>query len=134
MPRFPSAGWADALRDALNSNPAYESAAKAWEGDFLLVLRPDAEAPEGLGVHLDLHHGRCRSATFVQDPRNVRSEFVFEGSRTDWIRLLRRELDPIQALMNGTFTLRGNMMKAMRFTRAAKEMLDTAAGIPRDGE
>jgi putative sterol carrier protein len=68
----------------------------------------------------------------VDDPSKVRSEFVVEGSRTSWERLLRREIDPIQGIMNGTFRLKGNMLKALRFQRAAKEMLDTAGRVPRD--
>lgn len=131
MPRFPSPAWAEALQTALNANAAYVRAAAAWEGDFLFAILPDQLAPEGEGVHLDLFHGNCRSAQYVERPATVPSEFVVVGTREDWARLLDGRVEPIQAIMDGTFKLRGNMMKAMRFARAAKEMLDTAAGIPK---
>jgi putative sterol carrier protein len=132
VPAFPSEGWAVAFRDALNANPDYAEAAKAWEGDFLLTVLPEPDYPRGLAIHLELAHGTCTSARFVTDPTQVRSEFVVESTRGNWERLLRGEIDPIQGIMSGTFRLKGNMLKAMRFQRAAKEMLDTAARVPRD--
>jgi putative sterol carrier protein len=132
VPTFPSDAWADGFRQALNDNPEYARAAAAWEGDFLLVVLPEPAIPNGLGIHLELAHGKCTGARIVDDPSKVRSEFVVEGSRTSWERLLRREIDPIQGIMNGTFRLKGNMLKALRFQRAAKEMLDTAGRVPRD--
>jgi putative sterol carrier protein len=130
--RFPSAEWADAYRAALNAEPEYAEAARAWEGDILLLVRPDAAAPQGEGVHLDLFHGTCRSATFVDDPRPVASEYVYEGNRSDWARLLHHELDPVKAILDGTFRIKGNLAKATRFTRAAKVLVETAARIPTD--
>lgn len=130
MVRFPSPEWAEAFRTALNASPEYAEAARLWEGDVLLLVRADEAAPHGAGVHLDLFHGECRSAKYVDDPRTVTSEFVFEGARADWGRMLRRELDPVQALLRGTFKIRGNLAKVMRFTRAATLLASTAASIP----
>jgi putative sterol carrier protein len=132
MPQFPSTAWAEALRDALNANSAYAQAAAAWEGDFMFAVLSDDLAPQGEGVYLDLAHGLCRAARYVEHPAGVPSEFVVLGSREDWAKLLDGRVEPIQAIMDGTFKMRGNMMKAMRFARAAKEMLDTAARIPRE--
>jgi putative sterol carrier protein len=130
--RFPSAEWAQAYREALNANSEYADAARAWEGDILLLVRAEAPAPHGEGIHLDLYHGTCRSATFVADASTVAAEFVYDGARPDWARLLQGELDPVKAILNGTFRIKGNMAKAMRFTRAAKALVETAAKIPTD--
>jgi putative sterol carrier protein len=132
MPKFPSAAWAAEYAQKLNENPAYAEAARAWEGDVMLLVLPDAIAPNGEGVRLDLFHGRCRSAEFVPDPRAARTEFTYEGSRGNWDRMLRREIDPVKSILDGTFRLRGNLAKAMRFTRAAKEMVETATLVPSD--
>ncbi len=127
---FPSAEWAAAYRQALNDNPAYRTAAKAWVGDILLLVRsPGADAPAP-GVHLDLADGGCRAATFYPDARAVASEFVYEGTPENWQRLLRHELDPVKAILDGTFKVRGNLAKLMRFTRAAKELVETASNVP----
>ena len=133
MVKFPSAEWAEAFRVALMNNSAYADAARAWEGDILLLVAPDAQSPNGSGIHLDLYHGECRAARFVPDASGVASEFVYEGPRAQWSRLLRHELDPVKAILDGTFRIKGNLAKAMRFTRAAKELVETAATIPAEG-
>jgi putative sterol carrier protein len=46
---------------------------------------------------------------------------------------MRRELDPVKAFLGGTIKMSGNPAKIMRFIGAAKELIDTAAGIPSDG-
>ncbi|HTT73553.1 MAG TPA: SCP2 sterol-binding domain-containing protein [Thermoplasmata archaeon] len=127
---FPSAEWAAAYRTALNGNAAYRNAARAWEGDILLLVRPtDPNAPAP-GVHLALAHGECLGATFHADARQLPSEFVYEGSAENWQRLMHHEVDPVKAILDGTFKIRGNLAKAMRFTRAAKELVETASSVP----
>jgi putative sterol carrier protein len=127
---FPSAEWAAAYQLALNENTAYREAAKAWVGDILLLVRtadPNAPAP---GIHLELAHGGCQSAVFHADARSVPSEFVYEGTPENWQRLMRHEIDPVKAILEGTFKVRGNLAKLMRFTRAAKELVETASNVP----
>ncbi len=128
--RFPSAEWASAFKAALNANPAYHDAAAAWEGDILLLVRPSDWSAPAPGIHLALSHGECTEATYYADARPVASEFVYEGSPENWERLRRHEIDPVTAILNGTFKVRGNLAKMMRFTRAAKELVETAGSIP----
>jgi putative sterol carrier protein len=128
--RAPSAEWDEALKTKLNANSAYTEAAVAWEGAILLLILPDRLNPTGEGVYLDLRHGKCLKSRYLPDASNVESEFVFQASRENWRRLLRQELDPVRALLDGTFHVRGNLAKLMRFTRAAKELVETAAAIP----
>lgn len=130
MAKFPSQAWADLYREALAGNDEYREAARAWEGDILLKLDPDAEAPGGAGIHLDLAHGACRSARFLPDATGAASEFVFSASRAQWTRLLRREVDPVRAILDGTVRVQGNLAKLMRFTRAAKALVETAGQVP----
>ena len=130
MPRFPSEPWAAAYRDRLNSDAEYARTARAWEGDFLFWVSPDPEAPRGEGVYLDLYHGTCRAARYVLDADQERPEFVYVGRRADWGRMLRREIDPVRAILDGTFRLQGILLKAMRFTPAAKAMVEAATDVP----
>jgi putative sterol carrier protein len=127
---FPSAEWAVAFRSAINENAAYRDAARAWVGDILLLVRPPDAAAPSPGVHLDLANGECRSAEFHADGRHVSSEFVFEGTIENWQKLMRHEVDPVKAIMDGTLKVRGNLAKLMRFTRAAKELVETASDVP----
>jgi putative sterol carrier protein len=130
---FPSQEWADAYRTALNANPAYREAARAWEGDILLLVKPTNPSDPAPGIHLALAHGSCAAATFHPDARSVASEFVYEGPMESWQRLMRHEVDPVKAILDGTFKVRGNLAKLMRFTRAAKELVETAGQVPSDG-
>lgn len=128
--RFLSQEWADQFRVALNANSAYREAGAAWEGEILLLVLPDEHAPKGEGIFLDLGGGVCRDARYVPEAAERPCEFVYQGRRSDWTRLLRREIDPVRALFDGTFRIKGNLAKAMRFTRAAKELVDTVAQVP----
>ena len=130
--KFPSAEWAAEFRVVLNQNDAYRLAAQAWEGDILFLVRGadvNAAAP---GIHLALAHGQCSAATFHEDARSVGSEFVYEGSLENWQKLIAGQLDPVKSILDGTFRIKGNMAKAMRFTRAAKELVETATKVPTD--
>jgi putative sterol carrier protein len=127
---FPSSEWAAAYQKALNANAAYRDAAQAWVGDILLLVRPAQEGQPAPGVLLELAHGECSAAKYIPDARTVASEFVYEGTRENWDRLMRKEVDPVKAILDGTFRIKGNLAKAMRFTRAAKELVETAASLP----
>lgn len=132
MVTFPSTEWADLFQKALNENAAYGQAAAAWEGDLMFEVLADAQAAQGPGIYLDLDHGRCRAARYVADATTMNPEFVFRATRENWQRLLRREIDPVKAFLGGAIKMTGNPAKIMRFIGAAKELLDTAAGIPRE--
>lgn len=132
MPVFPSAEWASAFQKAINENPAYAQAAAAWEGDILFEVLADALAAKGPGIYLDLAHGTCKEARFVTDSATVNPEFVFRSTRENWGRIMRRELDPVKAFLGGTIKMSGNPAKIMRFVGAAKELIETAAGVPAD--
>ena len=56
-------------------------------------------------------------------------EFVFSGTYDNWLKVLKKELDPIQGLMAGKFKLVGNMAKVMRATKAAQELVNSSASI-----
>jgi putative sterol carrier protein len=128
--KFPSAEWAAEFRTILNQNEAYRAAAQAWEGDILFLVRmPEAAGPSP-GIHLALSHGQCSAATYHADARAVASEFVYEGTPESWQKLAAGQLDPVKAILDGTFRVKGNLAKLMRFTRAAKELVETASKIP----
>jgi putative sterol carrier protein len=128
--KFPSAEWAELLREAINSSEEYGEAARAWEGDVLLRVRPDDPAAPPPGIHLDLGHGACQGATFVPDSRATESEFALEATAAEWERILRGEVDPVRAVLSGQVQIRGNFAKAMRFTKASTLLVRIASAIP----
>ena len=130
MAKFPSALWASEFQAAVNGNEEYAEAARAWEGDVVLRVLPEDPGTSPAGIHLDLFHGACRATEFLPDARDPASEFVFDASLATWREILERRLDPVQAVLAGRVKVRGNLAKAMRFTRATGRLIETASTIP----
>jgi putative sterol carrier protein len=131
MAKFPSEEWVMEYVARLNANPNYEDAGRKWEGAMTFVIRKDVAYDKDAYLYLDLYHGKCRGAKFSFIPEELpRSEYKYIGPYTNWKRLINKEIDPIQGILTGKFKLEGSMMTIMRFTRAAKEMVATAASVP----
>ena len=128
MARFPREEWATEYVEKLNSNASYEAAGKEWEGAITFVVQRDADFERDAFLYLDLYHGKCRGTKFSYDESELPTpEYKYAGTYGNWRKLINREIDPIQGLLNGKFKLTGSMMKIMRFTTAAKEMASTAS-------
>ncbi len=128
--KFPSEEWIKAFKEELNKNKAYEEAAKDWEGDFLFIITPDEGLDKEVVFYVDLWHGKCRDAYVVPSRDAKKTEFIYEGSYSNWKKLIKGELDPIQALLMRKFKLKGSMAKVMRYTKAASELVKTASKVP----
>lgn len=147
MPKFASNEWALAFKDAVNSNANYKEAASWWEGDFIFVVKPSGNLDKELKMFIGLYHGDCTGAKALADdegyevlppnskPRPMDSgeklgaEFEFSGTYDNWVKVLKKELDPIQGLMAGKFKLVGNMAKVMRATKAAQELVNSTTMV-----
>jgi len=130
MAKFPSEEWVKEYMEKLNASKAYEDAGKTWEGDIMFVVQKDEAHPSDEYIYLDLYHGKCRSAKYIASADNLpKTEFKYIGKYSNWNKLLNREIDPIQGILTGKFKLDGPMMKIMRYTKAAKEMVNTAATV-----
>ena len=60
------------------------------------------------------------------------AEFVLRAPFSNWRRVIEGELDPIQGMMTRKLQVEGNMMKIMRYPKAAKEIVSCCALIPTD--
>ena len=129
MVLFPSDKWAKAYMKALNENKAYADAASEWEGDFLFVLNPGDKLKEKTAIYIDLYHGKCRDASVLKPGEDKKTEFVIDAPYGVWVKVLKKELDPIQGLMTGKLKLKGDMTKVMKYTKAAQEMVNTTTTI-----
>lgn len=130
MAKFPSDEWVIEYSEKLNSNQNYADAGKTWEGDILFVVKPESEQGGENYIYLDLYHGKCRAARYIHPGEEVpNAQFRYIGSYGNWQRLIKKEIDPIQGILTGKFKLEGSMMKIMRYTKAAKEMVNTASDV-----
>jgi len=130
LAKFPSEESIKLFKDAVNSNPEYEDAAKTWEGDFLFVVKPDSALKEEAVYYVDLWHGKCRDVAFLKPGETKKTAFVYEGPYGNWMKLINKQIDPIQGLLTGKFKLRGDMLKVLRAVGAAKALVDTAGKVP----
>jgi len=139
--------WLEAYKDAINANPNYKSAASWWDGDFIFVIEPSGNLKKKLNLFLGLYKGDCTGVKALADgeefdilkpgtpPRPLKEgekvgvEFVFSGPYDNWVKVMNKELDPIQGLMAGKFKLVGNMAKVMRATKAAQELVNATTVI-----
>jgi putative sterol carrier protein len=62
------------------------------------------------------------------DDRNT--EFVIRAPYGTWRRVIEGKLDPIQGMMTKRLKLSGNMMKIMRYPKAAQEIVACCAEVP----
>jgi len=132
--KFGSVDWVKALENELNTSPAYEDAAKNWEGDFYFVVDPEGVVTQPMYLYMDLWHGKCRES-FVAADKNVKAPaFIMAGQYSKWKKVVLAQLDPIQALMTGQLKLKGNMVMVMKNVKAAQEIVRACTRIETEFE
>lgn len=132
MAKFPSLEWLSALMDKLNSDQKYRQTARNWEGDMKFIIEPAGTLKDRIIFYLDLWHGTCRGVKLVDDETSVDSAFTLSGSYENYCKLLKGELDPMQALLTRKLGVKGNMAVLMRnvptvldFVRCCRDVTDS---------
>jgi putative sterol carrier protein len=143
MVKFGSAEWAKLFEKAVNANAAYAKAADWWEGDFIFQIDPHGGLTDQIRVWVGLHRGKCTGCQVLKGEEEFKVlekdhapsgkpfevEYVY-ASRVDvWEKILKKELDPIRALLSGQAKVTGDMPKILRATEAAKELVASATTI-----
>lgn len=126
---FPSAEWLAAFQAKLNSDEQYARVASKWEGDMYFILEPDDVLKERVVMYLDLWHGQCRRVEIVEDLARYSPAFTLKAAYSNFARVLKGELDPMQAMLTRKLDVKGNMAVMMRnvpvvldFVRCAREV------------
>ena len=128
--RFPSDEWINELSRLLNESESYEQSAKDWEGDFVFVIDPDDAQPETAYLFLGLKHGKSTGAALPQSRDERPAEYTISAPYGTWRKVIDGDLDPIQGMMMRNLKLQGNLMKIMRYPKAAKEIVTCCASVP----
>ena len=150
MPKFGSEEWAEAYAKALNANESYKEAAgpkgfppNGWEGDYVFLIEPSGALDHKIIMWIGLYHGDCTGAKILKEedkyqlikagekaPEGVIGvEFIYSATYDNWVKILKKELDAVKALLGGQAKLQGDMAKVMRATKAAQEMVTTTTLI-----
>lgn len=128
---FPSNEWTLAFKDKLNGNPTYADVAKNWEGDMIFQVEwPDGRPPALL--YMDLWHGQCRDAFEVTPDKTVTPAFRLTASLSNFIKVIKGELDPMQGMVTGKVKVQGNMVMMMKNIPTVLEFVKTAKQIETD--
>ncbi len=126
---FPSAAWLAAFQEKLNQDQQYHEIAHNWEGDILFSIQADDSLEESTIMYLDLWHGTCRQARILEDGDIPKAAFELQAPYSNWVRILKGDLHPMQAMLTQKLKVKGNMTYMMRhvptvldFTRCAQEI------------
>jgi len=127
--RFPGLEWLTAFQQKLNSDERYAQVAKSWEGDMYFIIEPEGNLPERMVMYLDLWHGSCRGVEMVTDLAAHSPAFTLKAGYINFAKVLKGELDPMQAMLTRKLDVKGNMAVMMRnvptvldFVRCAREI------------
>jgi len=130
--RFPSDEWIKELSRQLNESETYGRSAKDWEGNFVFIVEPDEAYDDTAYLFLGLYHGKSPDAAMVASKDEREVAFVLRAPFSNWRKVIEGKLDPIQGMMTKKLRLAGNMMKIMRYPKAAKEIVSCCALVPTD--
>jgi len=131
MALFPSPDWLQTLMEKLNSDLRYAQIAHGWEGDMLVLIEPGGNLAQTMAFYLDLWHGKCRDAYVVEKIGEIKPVFTLKGTYENYVRLLKGEIDPMQAMLTRKLGVQGNMAVMLRnvptvidFVRCCREVTD----------
>jgi putative sterol carrier protein len=132
MAKFPTLEWLQALDEKLNTDEKYAQIAHKWEGDMTVVVEPGGPITEEKRYYLDLWHGKCRKASVLEAAQVVTPVFALRAPYENYVRLLKGEFEPMQALLTRKISVQGNMAVLMRsvptvldFVRCCREVTDS---------
>ncbi len=132
MPVWPSDEWVEEYRDAINGSAEYREAAHDWEGAVVYHFQaePEKRLAEDVYGWFDLWHGECREAKQVAAEEAAGAEFIVSAPYSIWKQVITKELEPMKAIMQGRLKMKGDLAKAVRYTKASLVLQDIATRIP----
>jgi len=129
--------WAYLFEKEINEGPLseeYKKAAKDWEGDIALHIPPISELglDTDLYIYMGLDHGKIRPNSLMPVSKEdaEKAAFMITGTYDQWMSVMKGELGIIKALMRGEMTLKGDLKKLMKETKAARLLIDIVQKIP----
>lgn len=132
---FPSAEWVAAYKDAINANPEYQKAGKDWtHGVVAMVVKADPALglDEDLAMWLDVHGGECRDCKLMSAAEaEEKAPFVVVATYAQWKQVIKKEIDPTKALMQGKLKLtKGHMPTMVKHVNASKQLVESTTRVP----
>ena len=123
--------WAAAYKEELNKSDVYRQAGKGWKWTVGLITEaePDKGVPEDIGLLLDLYEGEARDVKVVSADEARGCDFVITAPYSRWKEVMKKELDPTKAMLQGKLKLKGDLPTIVRFTKASQEMTECTSRL-----
>ena len=130
---FPSPEWAAEFKKEVQQSSAYKQAAATWTfGPVALLTKADPAIglPEDIGMWLEIERGNCSDVRVVPRAEAEKAPFCITGEYARWKSVLKKELDPIKAMMQKKLELKGQMTTIVKYVNASKELVECATRVP----
>ena len=118
MPLFPSDEWVEAWVARANGSAEFEASGSGWEGAVGIVIEADpaSAVPETLYIRLEGRGGKWLShALGTESSLLAGTVFVLRGPYLRWKELIKQELHPIKALLQGRIRIEGHLPIILRW-------------------
>ena len=101
-------------------------------GPVALLTRvdPTIGLPEAIGMWLEIDRGNCTAVRVVPGAEAEKAPFCITGDYARWKSVLRKELDPLKAMMQKKLELKGQMTTIVKYVNASKELVECATQVP----
>ena len=135
MPMFPSLEWAEEFCKRINQSEEYKRSARGWVWPILFTVEglPDElkdKYGDWAGIYVELKDGECLGIKFVTKKGSVDAPFVITGSYNDWMDVIKKGMNPVNALVRRKIRLvKGNFSTILRFPKAAIELVNIAKEV-----
>lgn len=131
---FPSVDWTNAYKHAINASEGYKKFGKTWNHGavaMVILAEPSVGIAADTGMLLDVAEGHCRSCTLITGVEADNAPFVIKASYAQWKKVLKKEVDPTKALMQGQLKLtKGHMPTMVKYVSASKELVEATSAVP----
>jgi putative sterol carrier protein len=131
---FPSLEWAEAYKDAINANPEYRLHGKDWTHGvvaFVVKADPALGIPADTALWLDVHGGECRGVKLMTAEEAQEAAFVIVAPYSMWKTIIKKEIDPIKAMMQNKVKLtKGHMPTIVRYVNSSRQLVESTSRVP----
>jgi putative sterol carrier protein len=117
--------WCVAFEEKLKESKDFPVYNKGWEGDVSCIIQPEPEkgVNEEKYLHLDFNDGTVNGIRMIDKEKAESAKFVITGSYVRWKQVVKTELDPIKAMMQGKLKLKGNLPYIVKYLKGTQELL-----------
>jgi putative sterol carrier protein len=123
--------WAHALREAINADATYKSAASKWTWPVALVLdaNPALGYHDAVAVELTLDRGTCHAVSVIA-PSAITAPFTLRAAYPVWKKVVTGSLDAVTAVTMGDVKFTGALTTLLLHVNAAKALVGAAQKVP----